>query len=133
MEVVHDTFPQVSRDDRTVMEHDDRAHCGEGVPVWVELLDLLIPGVLAVGDAQLHGLVKHGVLWAGDTGRLQSGPGYGLWAILGSNAVDAGPGVHLCHAGHCVPHQQVLCGVGDGSHGGWGYPAGLAKMFRILR
>ena len=64
MKVVHDTFPQGGGDDRTVMEQDDRANCGEGVPVGEELLDLLIPGSLVVRDAQLHGLVEHGVLGA---------------------------------------------------------------------
>ena len=132
MEMVHDAPPQGGGDDRPVMEQDDRAHCGEGVPVGVELLDLLVPGSLVVRDAELQGLVEHGVLGAGDAGRLQSGPGDGLWAILCSNAINAGPGVYLCHAGHRVPHQQVLGGVGDGGYGGWRDPAGLAKVLRVL-
>ena len=133
VEVVHDTFPERSGDDRAVVKHDDGFHCGEGVPVGVELLDLLFPGSLVIGDALLHNLVDHGVLGAGDAGRLQPGPGEGLWATLGRDAIDVGPRVHLSHAGHRVPHHQVLGGVSDGRHGEWRDPAGLSEVFIVLR
>ena len=62
VEMVHDTFPQGVGDDGPVMKQDYRAHRGEGVPVGVEVLDLLVPGVLVVGDALLHRLVLQ-VYW----------------------------------------------------------------------
>ena len=35
VEVVHDTFPERSGDNRAVVKHDDGSNCGEGVPVVV--------------------------------------------------------------------------------------------------
>ena len=68
VEVFHGTSPERSTDDRAVVKHDDGSNCGEGVPMGVELLDLLIPGSLVIGDALLYSLVEHGVLGAGDAG-----------------------------------------------------------------
>jgi hypothetical protein len=52
---------------------------------------------------------------------------------LRRDAVDAGPQVHLSHAGHLVPHQQVIDRVHEGGYGWWRDPAGLAKVVSIPR
>ena len=67
---------------------------------------MLIPGSLVIGDALLDSLVEHGVLGAGDLGRLQPGPGDGLWATLSRDAIDVGPRIHLSH--HHVPVEWVM-------------------------
>ena len=54
-----------------------------------------------------------------------------MWLVLGGDAVDGGPGVDGCHAGHSVAHQHVLDGVCDGGIGRRGDPAGLAQMVSI--
>ena len=103
------------------------------MPLGVELLDLLIPGSLVIGDALLYSLVEHGVLGAGDAGSRGQERACGQHSAELPLMLDQEFTSAMQATLYCVPHHQVLSGVGDGRHGVWGDPAGLSEVFSELR
>ena len=74
MEMVHHDGTERLGNDRSVMEHDDRAHRGEAVAVGEIVQDQRVPGCFVLGHSTADGSVEDDVFLAGETGSLQSLP-----------------------------------------------------------
>ena len=68
--MIHHDGTERLRNDGSVMEHDDRAHCGETVAVGEILQDERVPGCFVIWYTTADSSMEDNVFLAGETGRL---------------------------------------------------------------